>query len=77
MARTIQDDNFLTWEVFPSAGDHGFSAAPYVVFNCLTDRMQRPRQYKLASNEAEAGTRLEQASIPELLSWFKQAEYVE
>ena len=77
MARTIQDDNFLTWEVFPSAGDHGFSAAPYVVFNCLTDRMQRPRQHKLASNEAVAADRIEQATLEELLSWFKQAEYAE
>ena len=77
MARTIQDENFLTWEIFPSAGDHGFSAQPYIVFNCLTDRMQRPRQYQLTTDEAEAETMVDRASDQELLTLFKKAEYVE
>ena len=76
MARTIQDQNFLTWEAYPSAGDHGFSQQPYLTFNCLTDRMQRPRQYQVEGDEARAEKLLATASDLELLDFFNRAQPV-
>jgi hypothetical protein len=73
MARTIQDENFLTWEVYPSGGHHGYSERPYLVFNCLTDRFQRPRLIELDGDASDAQTLTVRASEPELLDLLRQA----
>ena len=77
MARRIQDENFLTWEAYPSAGDHGYSTRPYITFNCLTDRLQRPRQTRIDGDEADAEKMITSASEVELLDMFNNAEPVE
>lgn len=77
MARTLQDENFLTWEAYPSAGDFGFSTKPYITFNCLTDRLQRPRQHRIEGDEADAEQIIGSASEVELLEMLKNAPPVE
>jgi len=67
MARTIQDDDFRVWEVYPSAGEEGFSEDPYIVFNCLTNRMIRPRYVEVeGADEAEAERLVVEAPDPVL-----------
>jgi hypothetical protein len=73
MARTLQDENFLTWEVFPSAGDHGFSEQPYLVFNCLTDRNKRPRLIEFNGDEADAERFSTEATDAQLLDLLDRA----
>lgn len=77
MARRFNDQNFLTWEAFPSAGDFGFSTKPYIIFNCLTDPLQRPRQFQIDGDEADAEQKVIAASDRELLDWLNKAEPVE
>jgi hypothetical protein len=77
MARRIADQNLLIWEAYPSAGDHGFSSQPYITFNCLTDRLQRPRQHQLKGDEASAEKLLNSATDQELIDLFNRATPVE
>lgn len=55
MTRMFQDDDFRVWEVYPSAGAEGWTDDPFIVFNCLTNRMIRPRYVEVeGADEAEA-----------------------
>lgn len=54
MSRTIQDHNFLVWEVYPSGGAHGFPDNPQAIFNCLSRMDLRPRATDIGDNEADA-----------------------
>ena len=76
MARTFVDNDLLTWEVFPSAGDHGFSANPHLVFNCLSDRDARPRYVELNGHEASAATMVHEASDEKLLQLLELSRVV-
>ena len=73
MARTLQDQNFFVWEAYPSAGDHGFTSEPYIVFNCLTDPLQRPRQVQIDGDEADAEKLLTTSNDQQLLDLFSKA----
>jgi hypothetical protein len=76
MSRTILDRNMLTWEVYPSGGVHGASTEPQVVFNCLSNRMLRPRYIVMRGDEADAERRIALASNEELLTLFEQSDEV-
>jgi hypothetical protein len=71
--RTFQDRNFLVWECYPSAGRHGFSDNPHVIFHCLTQRDIRPRFLDLGANEADAERRVADASPDVLLEMLERA----
>lgn len=75
MSRTILDQNMLTWEVYPS-GAHGVSDQPQVIFNCLSNRMLRPRYISLQGDEADAERRISLASNEELLELLRQSDEV-
>jgi hypothetical protein len=74
MARQIQDQNFLVWEVYASGGPHGFSDDPYVVFHCLTQRDLRPRRIRLGEDEGDAQRLVGHASDAELLALLQRSE---
>jgi len=67
MSRTIQDDDFRVWEVYPSAGAEGYVDDPHIIFNCLTNRMIRPRYVEVeGADEAEAERLVVEAPDPVL-----------
>ncbi len=68
MARTFLDLNLMTWEVYPSGGQHGFSQNPHLVFNCLSNRGEPPRYMDMAGDSASAQKVVCEASEPELLA---------
>ena len=53
----------LTWEVYPTGGAHGESVRPQVVFNCLSNRMLRPRYVLMKGDEADAERRIALAPV--------------
>jgi hypothetical protein len=76
MSRTILDQNMLTWEVYPSGGAYGVNDQPQVIFNCLSNRMLRPRYVSLQGDEADAERRISLASNEELLDLFLRSDEV-
>jgi hypothetical protein len=76
MARIIHDRNLLTWEVYPTGGPHGESDQPHIVFNCLSNRMLRPRYVSMDGDEADAERRISLASNEELLAMFERSREV-
>jgi hypothetical protein len=76
MSRIFQDENLLTWEVYPSGARSGSAEEPYIVFNCLSNRMLRPRYVISAGDEADAERAVELASNEQLLAMFKRSEEV-
>ena len=76
MSRTFLDENLLTWEVYPSGGPSGYSERPFIVFNCLSNRMLRPRYVSSVGDEADAERMVESASDEQLLAMFKRSEEV-
>ena len=76
MSRTFLDDNLLTWEVYPTGGPFGFSDSPFIVFNCLSNRMIRPRYVSTVGDEADAERTIELASDQQLLEMFKRSDEV-
>ena len=76
MSRTILDENMLTWEVYPTGGLHGDSQQPQIVFNCLSNRMLRPRYVTIEGDEADAERKVSLASNEELRELFEQADEV-
>jgi hypothetical protein len=73
MSRTFQDNDFLVWEVYPSAGRHGFSENAHIIFHCLTDRDIRSRLVQTAGDEADAQKLVQEATPAELLSMLAKA----
>lgn len=76
MSRTILDQNMLTWEVYPSGGAYGASDQPQVIFNCLSNRMLRPRYVSLHGGDADAERRISLASNEELLELLRRSDEV-
>ncbi len=66
----------LTWEVYPSGGAFGLAAEPFIVFNCLSNRMIRPRYVSTVGDEADAERTIDLASSEELLAMLKRAAEV-
>ena len=77
MSRTIQDADFLEWEVFASAADSGFADHSQVVFNCLSNRWLRPRAVELEGDVAVAERLVADGSSVELLEMFQQAKPID
>jgi hypothetical protein len=73
MSRTFQDENFLVWEAFTSAGAFGDPEAPHVVFNCLSNRTMRPRVVELEGEEEDAQRTVQTVPEAELLRLFRYA----
>lgn len=76
MSRTFTDENLLVWEAYPSGGDFGFSENPYVVFNCLSNRLLRPRRVTHDGDEADAERTVRQASASELAGMLQRAREI-
>lgn len=76
MSRTFYDANLLTWEVYPSGGPFGYTNRPYIVFNCLSNRMLRPRYISTAGDEADAERTISLASNEQLLEMFERSDEV-
>jgi hypothetical protein len=76
MSRTFTDENMLTWEVYPTGGPFGFADKPFVVFNCLSNRMIRPRYVSTIGDEADAERKISLASNEELLGLLKNSQEV-
>ena len=76
MARTFQDGDLVTWEVYPSGGDFGFAQRPHLVFNCLTDRSVRPRYVELDGDEADGEKLVVTADDGALRSLLERARVV-
>jgi hypothetical protein len=72
--RTFQDRNFLVWEAYPSAGRHGYSMNPHVIFHCLTQRDIRARFLNVGETEAAAERHIIEASPNELLDMLERAK---
>ena len=76
MSKTFTDDNLLVWEAYPSGGDFGFSARPYIVFNCLSNRLLRPRVIEHGENEAAAERVIVGATQKDLLDLFRESREI-
>jgi hypothetical protein len=76
MSRKFQDENLLVWEAYPSAGRFGFSAKPNLIFNCLTDRLIRPRSIRLGEDNAEAERALVDATPHQLVAWLQTSSEI-
>ena len=66
----------LTWEVYPTGSAHGVSEWPQIVFNCLSNRMLRPRFVTMKGDEADAERRVALAANEELLAMFERSEEI-
>lgn len=77
MSKLFTDENFLTWEAYPSGGDHGFTDNPYIVFNCVTDPQMRARLALWQGDEADAERALAHASAQEMLDLFKRTSEID
>jgi hypothetical protein len=76
MSRMFQDENLLTWEVYPTGGPFGYTDKPFIVFNCLSNRMLRPRYVSTIGDEADAERKISLASNEELRTMFERSEEV-
>jgi hypothetical protein len=76
MSRTIQDHNFLVWEVYPSGGAHGFSDNPDVIFHCLTHHDLPPRSIAIGADEMEAQRRIHDMDDAALLVLLAKAREI-
>jgi hypothetical protein len=76
MSRKFQDESFLVWEAYPSAGRFGFSKNPYLIFNCLSDRQLRPRMVEQAGDEAEAERVIVNATPQQLIELLLKSHEV-
>jgi hypothetical protein len=76
MTQKFLDKDLLLWEAYASTGAFGFPENPKIVFNCLTDRVMRPRTLVTEGDEAGAQAQLANASKAELLALFEQAKEI-
>lgn len=76
MSRTIQDHNFLVWEVYPSGGAHGFSDNPDVIFHCLTQHDLPPRSIAIGADGVEAQRRIHDMDDAALLVLLAKAREI-
>jgi hypothetical protein len=75
MSKTFLDDNLLTWEAYASGGAFEAAEHPFIVFNCLSNRMLRPR-FISGGDEANAAGKLAAASSAQLRDMFKRSDEV-
>ena len=72
MSKTIVDKNMLTWEVYPSGG----ADRSHIVFNCLSNRMLRPRFVVASGDEADAERAVLEASNDQLQEMLSRSTEV-
>ena len=77
MSKTFTDDDLLMWEAYPSGGELGFADRPYIVFNCLSNRLLRPRVVENGEHQADAERVIVKASQQELLELFRQSREID
>ncbi|MGH7462560.1 MAG: hypothetical protein ACREMA_16245 [Longimicrobiales bacterium] len=77
MARTFLDPQLMTWEVYPSGGNFGFSVNPHLVFNCLDNRGERPRFLTVDGDEASAQKLVYDATDAHLVSMLASSRIVD
>jgi hypothetical protein len=71
MSKTFTDEDFVTWEAYASSRQ--FATSPRILFNCLTNRLVRPRYVELPGDEADAEREVHQANEQQLLQLLKQS----
>lgn len=76
MSRKFQDENFLVWEVYPSASRFGLADRPSLIFNCLTDRQLRPRILGFDGDEAGAERSIDGATREDLLTLLHRSREI-
>jgi hypothetical protein len=76
MSRMFLDDNMLTWEVYPSGGAFEAAEHPFVVFNCLSNRMLRPRYLPGGEGAGDASRVIATASGAQLRELLKRSAEV-
>lgn len=76
MSRTFLDPNLLVWEAYATGGPYGFSQRPFVAFNCLSNRMTRPRYIMTDGDEADAERTVATASDEELQQMLMRSQEV-
>ena len=54
MSRTIVDSELNRWEVFATAGPHGYADPASLVFRCLSDRARPSRGVTVEGDKSEA-----------------------
>ena len=72
MSRTLTDKNMLTWEVYPSGG----ADRSHIIFNCLSNRMLRPRFVVADGDEADAERAVIEASPEQLQEMLRRSSQV-
>ena len=77
MSKTFTDDDLLMWEAYPSGGDFGFADHPHIFFNCLSNRLLRPRVVEKGEDEADAERVITNASQQSLLELFRQSREID
>ncbi len=70
--KTFSDRDLRVWEAYPS--DCGIKDEPHIVFNCLSNRMVRPRELDFGGDEAEAEGVVQGASETELLQMLDRSQ---
>lgn len=73
MARTILDGDLRRWEVFASAGPHGFAEPAHLVFRCISDRSQVSRIIEVEGDKSDAEAQVESEDASELLALLERA----
>ncbi len=73
MSRTIVDRDLQRWEVFASAGPHGFPNPAALVFRCLSDRELPSRAVLFEGDRSEAEVAVRSLDATELLERLSEA----
>lgn len=72
MSRTLTDNNMLTWEAYASGGPE----RSHIIFNCLSNRMLRPRFVVTDGDEADAQRVVFEASTEQLQEMLRRSSEV-
>lgn len=71
MSRTFTDDDLLVWEAYASSRQ--LATSPRILFNCLSNRLARPRYIDVKGDEADAEREVLNASPSRLAGLLKQS----
>ena len=77
MSKTFQDADLLTWEAYPTGGPDDSSHRAFVAFNCLSNRMLRPRFITWDGDEADAQRVIMEATPEQLQEMLQRSEEVQ
>ncbi|HET7274605.1 MAG TPA: hypothetical protein VFI91_05470 [Longimicrobiaceae bacterium] len=77
MARTLNDPDLRTWEVYSSSGKSGFSEEAKIIFNCLSVPDLRARYVVYAGDGADAAEAIQDMPEDHLLKLFQESVEVD